>query len=103
LRGPSLSPRNLTRPEILLPHSERRFIPGAFGLDNRHGGAFLPAARISSAIALFLFSFDGVAEIGGVKSGVSGTIDRETGTTHTMEPSRPSGGRPGWSDVCFCV
>src|SRR5215468_5477870 len=30
LRGPSLSPRNLTRPEILLPHSERRFIPGAF-------------------------------------------------------------------------
>src|SRR5262249_47190814 len=30
LRGPWLSPRNLTRPEILLPHSERRFIPGAF-------------------------------------------------------------------------
>src|SRR5262252_6058331 len=30
LRGPSLSLRNLTRPEILLPHSERRFIPGAF-------------------------------------------------------------------------
>jgi hypothetical protein len=30
LRGPLLSPRKLTRPEILLPHSERRFIPGAF-------------------------------------------------------------------------
>src|SRR5262249_54093094 len=30
LRGPSLSPRHLTRPVILLPHSERRFIPGAF-------------------------------------------------------------------------
>ena len=27
LCGPLLSPRNLTRPEILLPHSERRFIP----------------------------------------------------------------------------
>ena len=30
LRGLSLSPRNLTRPEILLPPSERRFISGAF-------------------------------------------------------------------------
>src|SRR5215469_12421597 len=57
-RDPLLSPRNLTRQEILLPHSERRFIPGAFGLDNRHGGAFLPTARISNAIELF--SLDGV-------------------------------------------